>query len=58
MASKEVKGHDIKEELIRETNEQMLLKPLYTSEDYKPSSEPEIPGVFPFKRGPCYYVYT
>lgn len=36
LASKELKGKDVKETLIRETNEQMLVKPIYTSEDWKP----------------------
>ena len=36
MAEKETRGkYDIKEKLIRETNEQMLVKPIYTSEDVK-----------------------
>ena len=34
LAAKELKGKDIKEVLVRETNEQMLVKPLYTSEDW------------------------
>jgi len=36
MASKELKGKDIKETLVRETNEQILMKPLYTNEDWQP----------------------
>jgi hypothetical protein len=35
MAQNETKGkYDIKEKLIRETNEQMLTKPIYTGEDW------------------------
>lgn len=33
LASKELKGKDVHETLVRETNEQMLIKPLYTKED-------------------------
>jgi methylmalonyl-CoA mutase N-terminal domain/subunit len=44
LAAKEIKGKDVKETLVRVTNEQMLLKPLYTSEDWQPSAEPEVPG--------------
>lgn len=58
MAQKELKGKDVHQTLVRETNEQMLVKPLYTSEDWQPSEETEIPGVFPFKRGPYATMYT
>jgi methylmalonyl-CoA mutase len=62
MAAKEMKGKDVKETLIRETNEQMLIKPLYTSEDLGLSSEKpediELPGKFPYKRGPYATMYT
>ena len=34
LAKKELKGHDVKDTLVRETNEQMLVKPLYTAEDW------------------------
>jgi len=30
LASKEIKTKDVKSALVRETNEQMLIKPLYT----------------------------
>jgi hypothetical protein len=30
LAAKEIKGKDVRETLVRETNEQMLIKPLYT----------------------------
>ena len=33
MAKKELRGKDVHETLVRETNEQMLVKPLYTAED-------------------------
>ena len=55
-----MKGKDVKSNLIRETNEQMLVKPLYTSEDWQAPSEGgvEIPGQFPYKRGPYATMYT
>ncbi len=37
MASKELRGKDVHETLVRETNEQMLIKPMYTSEDVEKS---------------------
>ena len=58
LASKELRGKNVKETLIKETNEQMFMKPLYTSEDWKPPAEPEVPGVFPYKRGPYATMYT
>ncbi len=60
LAGKELKGKDIKETLVRETNEQMLVKPLYTHEDWQhPKDQPaEVPGVYPFKRGPYATMYT
>jgi methylmalonyl-CoA mutase len=58
LAAKELRGKDVKETLVRETNEQMLVKPLYTSEDFTPSAEAEIPGEFPYKRGPYATMYT
>ena len=35
LAAKEIKTKDVKETLVRETNEQMLVKPLYTHQDWK-----------------------
>ena len=59
LASKELKGKDVKETLVRETNEQMLIKPLYTKEDVKErQSETELPGVFPYTRGPYATMYS
>ena len=60
LASKELKGKDVHQTLVRETNEQMLIKPVYTSEDWKEADpeQPELPGVFPFKRGPYATMYT
>ena len=59
LASKELRGKDVKDTLVRETNEQMLIKPLYTSVDAEKSSEgEELPGVFPYKRGPYATMYS
>jgi methylmalonyl-CoA mutase len=59
MASKEIKGQDVHETLIRETNEQMLVKPIYTQDDWAPpKGSPELPGEFPFTRGPYATMYT
>ena len=60
LAGKELKGKDVKDVLVRETNEQMLIKPLYTSADWQApaSGQAEVPGVYPFKRGPYATMYT
>ena len=36
----------------------MLIKPLYTQEDWKPAEKVEIPGVFPYTRGPYATMYS
>lgn len=59
LAEKETKGKvPVRETLIRETNEQMFIKPIYTSEDWQAPAEPELSGVFPFKRGHMATMYT
>jgi len=61
LAAKEIKTKDVKETLVRETNEQMLVKPLYTHKDWKAPAQDqpaEVPGVYPFKRGPYATMYT
>ena len=59
MAAKELKGKDVRSTLIHETNEQMLIKPIYTSEDWQPSSDKtELPGEYPYKRGPYATMFT
>ena len=59
MAKKETKGKvNIHEKLIKETNEQMLIKPIYTKEDWSPPEQPEISGEFPFKRGHLATMYA
>ena len=50
LAGKELKGKNVKDILVRETNEQMLMKPLYTNEDWQPTpGEAEVPGKFELK---------
>lgn len=45
LAGKELKGKDVKDTLVRQTNEQMLVKPLYTQEDWSPQADNiEVPG--------------
>lgn len=59
MAEKESKGkYDVRQQLIRETNEKMLVKPIYTQEDWSPGQEPDISGQFPFRRGHMATMYT
>lgn len=59
IAEKESKGKfNIEEKLIRETNEKMLVKPIYTSEDWPQGAEPEISGEFPYKRGHLATMYS
>jgi len=37
----------------------MLVKPLYTKDDWSPTEgESELPGVYPYKRGPYATMYT
>ena len=46
LAAKELKAKDVKETLVRETNELLNVKPLYTNEDWQPpAGEPELPGI-------------
>lgn len=44
IAAKELKGKDVKQTLVKDTNEKMYIKPIYTSEDWKPSDPEELPG--------------
>ena len=61
MAEKETKGKfNIKQTLIKETNEQMLIKPIYTTADWSPENDgaEEISGEFPYKRGHMATMYS
>lgn len=40
------------------TPEGIVLKPLYSPNDIKPTTEPEVPGSFPYTRGPYATMYT
>ncbi|KAK7109097.1 methylmalonyl-CoA mutase, mitochondrial-like [Littorina saxatilis] len=56
-ASKELKGKDVEKELTWKTAEGIKIKPLYTTEDVSDLPK-EVPGNFPFTRGPYYTMYT
>jgi methylmalonyl-CoA mutase len=60
LAEKELRGKDVRQTLVTETNEQMLIKPIYTEEDVgqEPLGDTELPGVFPYRRGPYATMYT
>ena len=51
LARKQLKGKDPEQELLWYTNEDVTLKPLYTAKDTE-GLEPELPGKFPYTRGP------
>ncbi|KAF9404859.1 hypothetical protein BGZ94_003906, partial [Podila epigama] len=57
MATKELKGKDPKEQLTWRTAEGLNIKPVYTKADTKEIAD-EIPGAFPFTRGPYASMYT
>ncbi|ODN06153.1 Methylmalonyl-CoA mutase, mitochondrial [Orchesella cincta] len=57
LAKKELKGKAPADELLWYTNEDVVIKPLYTTEDTK-SVEHEIPGKYPFTRGPYATMYS
>ncbi|ORZ35461.1 methylmalonyl-coenzyme A mutase-like protein [Catenaria anguillulae PL171] len=60
LATKELKGKDPKERLTWRTPEGIDVKPVFTYEDYKdlPYVKEEVPGKFPFTRGPYASMYT
>ncbi|KAF9159762.1 hypothetical protein DFQ27_006035 [Actinomortierella ambigua] len=57
MATKELKGKDPNEVLTWKTAEGLNIKPVYTKADTKDIAE-ELPGKFPFTRGPYASMYT
>ncbi|KAI1309963.1 hypothetical protein EDD11_003943 [Mortierella claussenii] len=57
LATKELKGKDPEETLTWRTAEGLNVKPVYTQADTK-SIPDEIPGAFPFTRGPYASMYT
>lgn len=50
LATKELKGRS-PDELVRETPENIAIKPLYTADDLPASAQAEMPGIAPFTRG-------
>ena len=56
LAAKELKTEDVEGRLVKETREGLTVKPLYTAADVK--DKEELPGVFPFTRGPYATMYT
>ncbi|KAJ1955546.1 hypothetical protein EC988_001822, partial [Linderina pennispora] len=57
LATKECKGKDPEQTLTWKTLEGIDVKPLYTKEDTA-NIEKEVPGVYPFTRGPYATMYT
>lgn len=57
LAKKQLKGADPKEKLTWHTPEGISINPLYTKRDIQ-AIEEEIPGAFPFTRGPYPTMYT
>ncbi|XP_002158942.3 methylmalonyl-CoA mutase, mitochondrial isoform X1 [Hydra vulgaris] len=57
IAKKELKGVDPIEKLTWKTPEGINLKPVYTRDDIKDVAD-EMPGVYPFTRGPHATMYT
>ncbi|XP_048247847.1 methylmalonyl-CoA mutase, mitochondrial-like [Haliotis rufescens] len=56
-AKKELRGKDVEDTLTWRTSEGINVKPLYTQEDVKEVPN-EIPGQYPYTRGPYYTMYT
>uniref|UniRef100_UPI00358F1B43 methylmalonyl-CoA mutase, mitochondrial n=1 Tax=Myxine glutinosa TaxID=7769 RepID=UPI00358F1B43 len=57
LAQKQLKGKSV-ESLMWETAEGLKVKPVYTSLDADSASRNELPGVFPYTRGPYPTMYT
>jgi len=57
LAEKKLKGVSV-DTLTRDTPEGIKIKPLYTAEDVKPSTHTELPGKYPYTRGPYPTMYT
>ncbi|XP_053373041.1 methylmalonyl-CoA mutase, mitochondrial-like isoform X3 [Mercenaria mercenaria] len=56
-AAKELKGKDVEETLMWKTPEGINVKPVYTTDDTQ-RTDKEIPGSYPFTRGPYATMYT
>jgi len=57
LAQKQLKGKSV-ESLMWEATEGLKVKPVYTSLDANPAHRNELPGVFPYSRGPYPTMYT
>ncbi|XP_042220504.1 methylmalonyl-CoA mutase, mitochondrial-like [Homarus americanus] len=57
LAKKQLKGIDPAKQLMWHTPEGITIKPLYTPDDVK-NQTPEIPGKFPYTRGPYPTMYA
>ncbi|KAI9098651.1 methylmalonyl-CoA mutase [Phlyctochytrium arcticum] len=57
LVKKEIKGKDAEETLTWKTSEGIAVKPVYTKADTADLAD-EIPGKFPFTRGPYASMYT
>ena len=57
LAKKQLKGKDPAETLTWHTLEGLKVKPVYTEKDSE-DKEPELPGKYPFTRGPYPTMYT
>ena len=57
-AGKELKTENVKERLVRNTHEDIPYKPVYTSDDVPVREAEDLPGFFPYTRGPYATMYT
>lgn len=57
LAEKKLKGQPI-DSLTWQTSEGINIKPLYTADDVKPSAHTELPGKYPYTRGPYPTMYA
>ena len=57
LVGKELKGKRTAQDLVWQTPEGIAVKPLYTQQDTR-SLKHEVPGEFPFSRGPYASMYT
>ncbi|KAK2727791.1 hypothetical protein QYM36_008322 [Artemia franciscana] len=57
MAKKQLKGKEPEHELLWYTNENIVIKPIYTHKDIEGISA-ELPGKFPYTRGPYPTMYA
>jgi len=58
LARKQLRGADPAERLLWRTSEGITVKPLYTAEDVREHVASELPGAFPYTRGPYPTMYA